>query len=200
MKSVKNIIVIAALLILALVGGFFWGSRMDIFKTYEESSSEAMLEKISKVFKLVAVEAQVSEIYDYKQYRYWDIGPLRKKAMVRVTAKLSIGYDFEKLNVNIDESSRVIRITNFPNPEILSVDHDVDYYDMDEGWFNSFSGADLTKLNSKAKEYTINAVKKSDVYLEAEQQKEEIMGMLSEIFELSGWKLEVEGQEGRLQG
>ncbi len=177
-----------------MVGGVLWGRKMQLFKTYEEESSQVMLEKISKVFKLVAVEAQVSEIYDYKQYRYWDILPLRKKALVRVNAKASVGYDFEKVEFIIDESNRTIRLKSFPPPELLSVDHELDYYDMEEGWFNNFSGDDLSKMNLKAKEYAVQAIKKSDIYKEAESQKNEIFNMLGEIFDLGGWELLIEEQ------
>lgn len=172
---------------------------MEIFKTRETESSQVMLEKISKVFKLVAVEAQVSEIYDYKQYRYWDINLLRKKALVRVAAKVSLGYDFDDVEFVVDEENRIITMKNFPEAEILSIEHDVDYFDMEEGLFNSFSGDDLTELNRRAKQYAVDMIEKSELYKQADEQKSQILEMLAEIFSLSGWELEAEGISKQLK-
>jgi hypothetical protein len=195
MKTIRNIIIILAIVIIAITAGIFIGRKMQLFKSGESESSQVMLEKVARVFKLVAVEAHVSEIYDYKQYNYWDVNFLRKKALVRVRAKVSIGYDFEDLELVVDENSKTIRLVGFPEPEVLSVDHDLDYYDMDEGLFNSFTGDDLTKLNRRAKEYAVSMIEKSELYEQAEAQKDEIIAMMRDLFQASGWQLETEQED-----
>lgn len=189
MAKLKNVFFILFIILLSLLIGIFWGKRMELFKTHESESAQVMLEKVSHVFKLIAVEAEVSEIYDYKAYKYWDIVPFRKKAMVRVMAKGSIGYDFEKVEFVIDEKDRTITIESFPEPEILSVEHEIDYYDLNEGWFNSFSNEDLNSLNQSAKAHAVEIMKSSQIFEEADKQKTEIIKMLSSLFELSGWQL-----------
>lgn len=175
-----------------LVAGYFIGYKSDIFRTHETETSEVMLEKVAKVFKMVAVEGQVSEIYDYKSYQFWDISLLRKKVLVRVTAEVSIGYNLENVNFITDESTKTIRIENFPEPELLSIDHDLDYYDMQESVFNEFSADDLTKINQRAKEYVVGLVQKGPLMDTANEQKDEIISLLADLFSQTGWTLEVE--------
>lgn len=200
MKLGIKILLSAILLLLTLIGGVYWGAKMDMFKTYEEEKSEVMLEKISKVFKLVAVEGYVSEIYDYKQYKYWDITFLRKKALVRVKAKVSIGYDFEKVEFRVNDNEHTIEILNFPEPEILSIDHDLDYFDMDEGLFNSFDEKELTELNARAKEYALTMIEKGELFEHAKEQKNEIVQMLESLFGSTGWKLVTKDKKRFIKG
>jgi len=200
MKRVNLILFIILSMLLMLAAGYFLGYKSDIFKTRESETSEVMLEKVAKVFKMVAVEGQVSEIYDYKSYQFWDISLLRKKVLVRVTAKVSIGYDLENVNFITDESTKTIRIENFPEPELLSIDHDLDYYDMQESVFNEFSADDLTKINQRAKEYVVGLVQKGPLMDTANEQKDDIISLLSDLFLQTGWTLEVEDRPILHQG
>ena len=137
MKKFKYII-IAIIFVAAVLGAWWIGLKTNMFQKHQEESATVMLNKIEKVVKLVAVEGNISEIYDYKDYYSFDIAPFRKKALVRVNAKVSAGYNFEKMEVIIDEEARIITIINFPDAEILSIDHDLDYYDISQGTFNRF--------------------------------------------------------------
>ncbi len=195
MKKLTSALILLTILVLVLSAGFFWGKRTEFFKSYEEENSELILDKVAKVFKLVALEANISELYDYKQYNYWDINILRKKALVRVKAKVSIGYDFEKVEFIIDDEKKQIQLKSFPKAEILSVDHELDYYDINEGLFNSFTGDDLTQINKKAKAHAIKMISNSDLFDQAEEQKTQILALLEEIFKSSGWTLRIESNE-----
>ena len=200
MRDFLKYIIIIVLLVLAAIGGILYGHKMKIFKTHEIENSEVVIERVSKVFKMVAVEGHVSEIYDYKQYKYWDINFLRKKAMVRVSAKVSIGYDFEKANIVVDEESKELIFNNFPAPEILSIDHDLDYYNMDEGLFNSFDEKELTNLNAKAKQYAVEMIKNGELFEEAELQRDKIIELLKSLLEPSGWKIAVKNNKPVIKG
>lgn len=181
---------IIGLLTLIILGMIYFQSK-SIFKTEEQVSSDVLLEEVAKVFKLVAVEGHVSEIYDYKQYRYWDVSFLRKQALIRVKAKVSVGYDFEEFEFVVDETNRKVILKDFPDPEILAVDHDLDYYNIQEGVFNSFSASEMSGLNKKAKEHIVNVIKQGDLFAEAELQKESLMDLLESIFSKTGWQLEL---------
>ena len=194
MKALLKYAIIIILILSSLLTGILWGRKMEIFKTHETENSQVMMKKISKVFKLVAVEAQVSEIYNYKQYRYWDINLLRKQALVRVKANVSIGYDFEEVEFLVDEKERIVTLVWFPDPKILSIDHELDYYDMEEGLFNSFDGEELTEISKKAKEYAASMIDKTELFDQAEEQKAEIMSMLDSILKSSGWNLYIEDE------
>lgn len=62
-----------------------------------------------------------------------------------------MGYDFEKLQWEMDELSRKLKIVNFPEPEILSIEPDYKYYNMEENIFNLFSRDDLSKIQQNGK-------------------------------------------------
>jgi hypothetical protein len=180
--------------ILALGLAWWTGVKTSLWQKHESETSTILLNKIEKVVKLVAVEGNISEIYDYKDYYNFDIAPFRKKALVRVNAKVSVGYDFEKVKITVDEPSKTITLSNFPEAEILSIDHDLDYYDISQGTFNRFSNEDYNKINTRAKEYVANKARESDLIKAAEEQKQEILDMIRILVKGGGWELHVEDQ------
>ena len=200
MKSIYKYIVIVCLIVLASVVGMYYGQKLEIFKSHEVEKVEVVMERVAKVFKMVAVEGYVSEIYDYKQYKYWDINFLRKKAMVRVKAKVSVGFDFEKAKFDVDDGKKEIIIRNFPEPEILSIDYDLDYYDLDEGLFNSFDEKELTDLNAKAKKYAVEMIRNGELFDEAESQKSKIVDLLSALVGPSGWRVVLKNKKRMIKG
>ena len=191
MKKYKNIIIIIIFL-LALATAWWMGFKSSMFQRYQEENATVLLNRIEKVMKLIAVEGNISEVYDYKEYFSFDISPFRKKALVRVNAKVSAGYDFEKMTVTVDEGSKTITIENFPDAEILSIDHDLDYYDITQGTFNRFTNEDYNMINSRAKEYVVEKAKDSDLLQAAEEQKQELIEMLTLLIQAGGWSLTIE--------
>ena len=191
MKKYKNIIIIIIFL-LALATAWWMGFKSSMFERYQEENAVVLLNRIEKVMKLVAVEGNISEVYDYKEYFSFDISPFRKKALVRVNAKVSAGYDFEKMTVTVDEDSRTIIVENFPEAEILSIDHDLDYYDISQGTFNRFTNEDYNMINSRAKQYVAEKAKDSELLQAAEEQKQELIDMLNLLVQAGGWKLKIE--------
>jgi hypothetical protein len=178
--------------LLALALAWWTGMKTSLWQKYEAESSTVLLNKIERVVKLIAVEGNVSEIYDYKDYYNFDLAPFRKKALVRVNAKVSVGYDFEKVAISANEENKTIVMRNFPEAEILSIDHDLDYYDISQGTFNRFNNEDYNKINSRAKEYVEKKALESDLMDAAEQQKEEIIEMIRILVQSAGWTLQVE--------
>ena len=157
-----------------------------------QESSVVLLDKIEKVIKFVAVEGNLTEIYDYKDYYSFDIAPFRKKALVRVHAKVSAGYNFENLVIDLDEENKVIVIKHFPDAEILSIDHDLDYYDLTQGTFNKFTAEDYNKINSRAKSFVAEKAKDSGLIEAAGEQKEELLDMVKMLVNAGGWTLRME--------
>ena len=195
MNRTKNIIIVIFAVLLAALLGWYVGFKKQWGAPQVTENSAVMLEKIQKVFKFVAAEGEISEIYDYKDYQYYDISPFRKKILVRVNAKVLVGYDFEKASFNIDESTRTITIDSIGPAEVLAIDHDLDYYDIQEGTFNYFSEEELNEINEKAKNYAASIVKDSDLYKVASQQKDDLIDMMRVAAVSAGWKIEV-SEEG----
>jgi len=186
MKITKYLIGFIILAVL-LAGTWFAGYKSSVFKSIEKESAEVILERIEKVAKLATVEGHFAEIFDYRQsYANW---PFEKKALVKVKAKALVGYDMESLQMNIDESTRTIRISQLPEPELLSLDHDLEYYDLQEGLFNRFSPQDLTNINKRAKNFIVDKVEHSDLFDESEQQKQDFLELLQLGLKATGWTL-----------
>ncbi len=193
-KKKKKIPFRTILIALLIAGIFVAGYQVRKFFTFSkelkiEQSSQALLERIEKVSKLITVEGYFSEIYDYKDYYWYDLSPFRKKALIRVKAKVSMGINFEGIDIETNEKSRTITLGPIPKVEILSIDHDSDYYDISEGTFNSFSEKDYNELQKNAKEYIRNIALESDLVSTAEEQRNELMELIRFYVESVGWTL-----------
>lgn len=164
-----------------------------------QESGTVLLERIKQVAKLVTVEGYFSEIYDYKDYYGYDLGLFRKRALIRVKAKVSVGYNLEKMKITAIPESKTIHLSGIPTAEILSIEHDLDYYDVQEGFFNEFSSEDYNKLNANAKEFIRKKALESDLVKTASTQKNTLLETMRFMAESTGWKLEVEGEQPPLK-
>lgn len=185
----KVLITIGVLALCALV---FLGTRAYYTWSVESEvteESKVLLEKIKAVTKLVTVEGYFSEIYDYKEYWGYDFSPFRKKALIRVKAKVSVGYDLTKMDFEANTLTRTITISNMPDPEIISIDHDLDYYDITEGTFNAFTEADYNTMNKNAKEKVRKEALDSDLFLTAEAESAQLLEIIEFMVEGTGWTL-----------
>jgi len=191
MRNTLLYILLALSIISSIILGTLLFQKINWTKQQETTSAEVLLEEVASVFKMIAVEGYVSEIYDYKSYKYWDINFLRRKALVRVKAKVSIGYDMEKAEFVVEDQTKTIKIYSFPKAEILSIDHDLDYYNMEEGIFNTFGANELSVLNKKAKDHIERVIHNGDLFIQAAEQKQTLIDLLNGIFESSGWKVEI---------
>ncbi|MBL0099148.1 MAG: DUF4230 domain-containing protein [Saprospiraceae bacterium] len=108
-----------------------------------------------------------------------------------MNAKVSVGFDFEKINISIDSLSKTVTLNELPKPEILSIDHDLDYYDISEGTFNSFTKEELNMINQKAKALIASKANNDALLAAAEKQKSEYIKMMEMALQSGGWKLVV---------
>ena len=174
---------------------FIYYKQVLIPKRHTIESSTIVLEKINKVLKLVTVEGQFSDISKHEEYYGYNISPLRKKTLIRVNAKVLVGYDLDKVEMKIDEGAREIYIDQFPNPEIISLDDDVEYYDISEGLFVSFTKEDYTAIQKKAKKDIEEVALESGLIESAIEQKEELISMIELTLNSIGWKLIIKDKE-----
>lgn len=166
----------------------------------KSGNSTVVLEQIHKVTKLVTVEGQFSEIYDHKEYYKYDIFDLfTKKMLLRINAKVSAGFNLEGSNMTIDSISKTVFFNELPKAEILSIDHDIDYYDISQGVFASFTPEEYTSINKDAKEMIASKVQFTDLLKKADEQKQEYLDMLELILRTYGWKLVIKGKSYPLQ-
>ena len=190
--------------LLVLLLGIFalgaWLGKLYFFSaeaTQKEEKAEVLLERIKTVAKLITVEGYFTEVYDYKDYWRYDVSPFRKKALLRVRAKVSVGYDLSRVAMEARPEDRTIVISNLPDPEILSIDHEIDYYDITEGTFNSFTESDYTMLNRRAKSFIEEKARESDLLLSAEKQGNQMLDMMRFLAENAGWRVVFAPRGGR---
>jgi hypothetical protein len=151
--------------------------------------STGVLEQVQQVVKLATVEGQFSEIYDYKDFYYYDWSPLRKKALIKVTATVSLGYNLSEVALVADEDEKTILIQNLPSPTILSRDISHEFYDIQEGSFNAFQPEDLNKMQRDIRRLIEGRVAKSSLPQKAEEQLQTLLSGLSAMLEPYEWNL-----------
>lgn len=192
MNTLLKIIIALALIGFGLLIGLKFGGGLSLFEKEKTENATVLLESINEVTKLITIEGQLSELYDYKDFYSYDISPLRKQAIVRVTANVSVGYNFEKMQVSVKPHLNQIIIRHFPEPEIISIDHELDYYDISEGVFNGFDKDDYNAINKSAKEFIIKEAAKSHLLDKARDRKGTLINMIKAMLSGTGYTLVVE--------
>lgn len=190
MRWIVKLLLVLLLIAGGLILGLYWGSQVGTPKAEENTS--VVVEKIEKVAKLITVETHLSEIYSYKDYYNYDWSWLRKKALLRVNAKVSAGYDLKKLNIKVDSKTKTIHIGPMPQVEILAVDHSLDYFNIEEGVFNSFTPQDYNKINANAKDYIKKIAGQNEVLQQAAAQENTMIEMMATMARGMGYTLVVE--------
>lgn len=188
---------IKGLLLLVGIGLLVFFITREIYEpdaNTEQVSAAVLLERVRPVLKLTTVEGEFVELYNHTDSWDWGYsipGFTEKRAILRVKARVSVGYDLNGLRVSTDEVTHTITLEAPPNPQVLSVEHDVDYYDLSEGLFNTFSPQELTSVSAKAKQQVIDKLPQSGLFAEAEKQRDEVVKVVRTLVESAGWKLEV---------
>lgn len=166
-------------------------------KEMTHHQSTVLLERIRNVCKLMVVEGEFAEIYRYENTKehFLSLVSSKKKALVVINAKAKIGYDLKKVLMHADERQRKIILTNFPQPEVLSVEPELDFYDIKNGLFNSFTPSDLTSLNQEAKRHIVEKIPQSGLMETARQEALDAVLLIEKIVETIGWKLDYSALE-----
>lgn len=188
------------LFLLTFLAGYFVHLGMNN-KTVETSSTDVnvLYEEIKTVCKLVAVEATYGERFDSLNeksvpilyplpYKY----KLTKEATIFVSGKMMVGYDMSKMVINMDSETQTVTLTNIPEPEILALDHDIKYENIDESWFNSFTPDDFTALNKSAKEAVRKRGVSDHIIEKARVEGNQMIQIIELLAENAGWTVEVE--------
>ncbi|MEM1215177.1 MAG: DUF4230 domain-containing protein [Bacteroidota bacterium] len=189
-------------LALLLLGGYlsyqyFNGSD----RTRQEVESTVVLERLQRVCQLVTVKGSYSEIYHERNLRevtlylpiptYWEFS---KEALLKVQGTVLVGYDMEAATFTADATKRQIRISNLPAASILAVEHDIEYINLEESFFNSFSPTDYTQLNKNAKAILLREAQNAKLLEEAKAQRDELLQALELLARGMGWELIVAEQ------
>ena len=166
--------------------------RIKRSKELTEHQSTIILEKIKSVCKLISVEGDFAEIYKYENTRehFMSLLSSKKKALIVINAKAQIGYDLKKVLMHAVTDKKKIILTNFPQPEVLSIQPELEFYDIKNGLFNSFTPKDLTALNQEAKKHVMEKIPESGLMDTARREALEAVLLIEKIVETIGWKLD----------
>ena len=156
--------------------------------------SVILLDKIKQVCKLITVEGEFSELYTHRDEKqlFFKLFQTEKRALLIVKAKVMIGFDLTKINIDINPHKKLVELSRFPEPEILSIDSDLEYYDIQKGIINKINEADLTNMNKRSKEFIREKVEQSHLVQIAKDQANDTISLVQQLIESVGWQFEAE--------
>ncbi|WP_353780125.1 DUF4230 domain-containing protein [Winogradskyella sp. 3972H.M.0a.05] len=162
-----------------------------IFKEH----SALIQEQIKNVGKLVVTEGHFSEVFNYENSKeiLGDFYSADKKALVVVNADVSIAYDLSKLEYEIDEANKILRLKTIPKEEI-SISPDLEYYDLQSDFLNPFEAEDYNQIKETVKTTLLEKVENSTLKSNA---KNRLISELSKFYILTssmGWTLQYNEQ------
>lgn len=176
-----------ALVVLGVVYFF----RKTFLKNKTQEQSVVLLEKIRNVSKMITVEGDFSEIMHFEDVkeRFLSLISSKKKAIVLANAKVMVGFDMRKITFESLPEEKTLLLQSFPKPEVLSIETDIQYYDVKNGMFNKFEASDLSELNKKVKINIEGKIPASGLLNSAEMKALETVKIMEQIVSTFGWKL-----------
>lgn len=166
-------------------------------KHLTEKQSVILLDKIKKVSKLITIEGEFAEIYHHENSKEKFLGLFssKKKAIILINAKVHIGFDFRKIKMHTDTKNKSLILSDFPQPEVFSVEPNIRFYDIQNGLLNKFSSEDLTEVNKEAKEHILQKIPESNLMQTANKEALEAISLMENLVETIGWKLDFSALE-----
>ena len=100
--------------------------------------------------------------------------------------------NLSKMTIEADSTYKILYIRDLPKPEIISIEHDVKYRNLEESFFNGFTPKDFTTLNRNAKEVLKQKAIQQHLLEKAEQQGAEVLDVIDFMAKGAGWTVEVQ--------
>jgi len=180
---------VAITLIIVFTFKYCQDGRND--KIILEESSGLIQEQIKKVGKLVVTEGHFSEVFNYKNSKdlLGDYFTSEKKALVVVNADVMIAYDLSKIEFEVDEENKILKIISIPKEEI-KISPDFEYYDIQSDFFNPFEAKDYNDIKNIVKTSLNKKIENSELKTNAQNR---LISELSKFFILTnslGWTLQ----------
>ena len=103
---------------------------------------------------------------------------------------MHIGFDFRKIKMHTNTKKKILILSEFPQPEVFSVEPNLRFYDIQNGLLNKFSSDDLTTVNKEAKEHILQKIPESNLMQTANKEALEAISLMQNLVETIGWKLD----------
>jgi len=159
-------------------------------KAILQENSMLIQQQIDNVSKLIVTEGHFAEVYNYKDSKEL-FGPLvtaDKKALVVVNAEVFIAYDLAKINFELDDANKTLRISSIPEPEI-KLNPDFEYYDVTADYLNPFDAGDYNQIKRNVNASLLKKIETSSLKTNA---KNRLLSELQKFYILTnsmGWQL-----------
>jgi hypothetical protein len=144
---------------------------------------------IEKVFKVVLAEGYFTEIYDHNSKKdFFGLFKSNKKALVIAKAKVAVGFDFGAMKFRKEEGTRKLIIEEFPPAQIIAIDTDYKFYDINQGFLHKFNNEDYTSILNEAKKLMQEKAFESDLPNIANKQ---IGLMMNQLAASMNWEIDM---------
>ncbi|QXP72854.1 DUF4230 domain-containing protein [Tenacibaculum sp. AHE15PA] len=177
-----------AVFLLGFLIAKLWYEKKE--EKHQKEEIKVVLSGIQNLSKLVVSEGVFSEMYsfsDTKKYLYNYLS-FEKKAILSVSAKVEVGYDLSKLEIQIDSIGKQIIINKIPKEEVL-ISPDIKYFDLQQSQFNAFSRSELNMLNGRAIEKIKATITVSDLQKDAKKRLFEELSKIYQLSKIYNWKV-----------
>ncbi|MFT5437365.1 MAG: hypothetical protein ACI840_002019 [Ulvibacter sp.] len=138
-------IVFGIVIAMVLVFGLRYCEHQKGEREQLEFNTTIIQEQLKNVGKLVVTEGNYTEVFSYADSKkfYFDLFSSNKKALVIVNTKASISYDLSEVKTRIDTKNKILLISYIPEPD-LSINPNIEYYDIEQDYLNQFSASART--------------------------------------------------------
>jgi len=170
---------------------YYLFAKKSFFKNKAKEQSVILLEKMRSVSKLITVEGNMNEIMHFQDEKssLLNMVSSKKKAIIMANAKIFIGFDMKKMRFEANANKQQIKVTSFPEPEVLSMETHLDFYDVQNGLFNKFDATELTDLNKKVKQNFTDKIPESDLLYSAKAKALDTLQVMEQMVSTFGWEL-----------
>ena len=176
-------------LLATLVLGIFIAKWWYADRRETRQEATVLMEQVKAVSKLVTTEGYFSEILSETDTKLFYGFPSTKKVLIKVKARVSAGFDLSNMKIDADVPTKTLRLSNIPPPNIICIEPEISFYDIDNGVFNQFSPEDYTRLNKKAVEVIREQALKSAFMQTVNEQGSKNFEALRLLTASLGWQL-----------
>ncbi len=178
--------------VLALATVFIYKSCIDTAERGSalQESSTLIQQQIENVSKLIVTEGHFAEVYNYADSKEL-FGPLLtadKKALVVVNAEITIVYDLQQVDFEIDEAQKTLFVKRIPQPEI-KINPDFEYYDVTADYLNPFEAADYNAIKRNVRNSLLKKVEASSLKQNAQNRLISELVQFLVLTKSMGWKM-----------
>lgn len=161
-------------------------------KTVVTKDASLLLEKIESVSKLITIEGNYSEVVHFREDKpkWLSLIPNNKRAIVIVKAKALVGFDLTKTIFEVNAENKTIIVKELPKPEVLSIEPQLEYYDIKDSALNRFKPQDHSALQKEAIDLIKKKVEEGDLPQMAIERGKGQLQLIQELARVNGWKVE----------